>query len=130
MEWLYKALEQYTYITVRSILFKFIALLAMFAFVREQSDYAECFLGDIIEIGNHYLGFVLPTLTKDGYSDELLADLLDSGVFGKSTKEHEAAGSLTRSSINNNAPRRFQRLMAIINTAFPKKQWMLKVLSF
>ncbi len=39
MEWLYKALEQYTYITVRSILFKFIALLAMFAMVHEQKDY-------------------------------------------------------------------------------------------
>ena len=39
MEWLYKALEQYTYITVRSILFKFIALVAMFALVHEQKDY-------------------------------------------------------------------------------------------
>lgn len=36
MEWLYKALEQYTYITVRSIIFKFIALIAMFLLVREQ----------------------------------------------------------------------------------------------
>lgn len=39
MEWLYKALEQYTYITVRSILFKFIALIAMFILVKEQKDY-------------------------------------------------------------------------------------------
>lgn len=39
MEWLYKALEQYTYITVRSILFKLIAILAMFLLVHEQSDY-------------------------------------------------------------------------------------------
>lgn len=39
MEWLYKALEQYTYITVRSIIFKFIALIAMFLLVREQEDY-------------------------------------------------------------------------------------------
>ena len=30
VEWLYKALEQYTYITIRSIIFKFIALIAMF----------------------------------------------------------------------------------------------------
>ena len=35
MEWLYKALEQYTYITIRSVIFKFIALIAMFL----QSDY-------------------------------------------------------------------------------------------
>lgn len=39
MEWLYKALEQYTYITIRSVIFKFIALLIMFFLVREQKDY-------------------------------------------------------------------------------------------
>lgn len=39
MEWLYKALEQYTYITIRSIFFKFIAVIAMFLLVHEQSDY-------------------------------------------------------------------------------------------
>ena len=39
MEWLYKALEQYSYITVRSIIFKFIALLAMFALIHQKSDY-------------------------------------------------------------------------------------------
>lgn len=39
MEWLYKALEQYTYITIRSIIFKFVALIAMFLLVHEQKDY-------------------------------------------------------------------------------------------
>jgi O-antigen/teichoic acid export membrane protein len=39
MEWLYKALEQYTYITIRSIIFKFIALIAMFCLVHKRSDY-------------------------------------------------------------------------------------------
>lgn len=39
MEWLYKALEQYTCITIRSIIFKFIALIAMFALIHEQDDY-------------------------------------------------------------------------------------------
>lgn len=39
MEWIYKALEQYTYITVRSIIFKFIALIAMFLLVHQESDY-------------------------------------------------------------------------------------------
>lgn len=39
VEWLYKALENYTYITVRSIVFKFIAVIAMFIMVREQKDY-------------------------------------------------------------------------------------------
>ena len=39
MEWLYKALEQYTYITIRSVIFKFIALVAMFLLIHQQSDY-------------------------------------------------------------------------------------------
>ena len=39
MEWLYKALEQYTYITIRSVIFKFVALIAMFLLVHEQKDY-------------------------------------------------------------------------------------------
>lgn len=39
MEWLYKAVELYTYITIRSIVFKFIALAAMFIFVHKKEDY-------------------------------------------------------------------------------------------
>ena len=39
MEWLYKALEQYTYITIRSVIFKFIALIAMFLLIHEKTDY-------------------------------------------------------------------------------------------
>ena len=39
MEWLYKALEQYTYITVRSIIFKLVSVAAMFALVHTQDDY-------------------------------------------------------------------------------------------
>ena len=39
MEWLYKALEQYTYITIRSVIFKFIALVGMFLLIHEENDY-------------------------------------------------------------------------------------------
>ena len=39
MEWLYKALEQYTYITVRSVVFKLIAVVAMFLLIHTKSDY-------------------------------------------------------------------------------------------
>jgi len=39
MEWLYKGLEQYTYITVRSVIFKFIALIAMFILIHKKEDY-------------------------------------------------------------------------------------------
>lgn len=38
-EWLYKALEKYTYITIRSVIFKAIALLSMFLLVHVEEDY-------------------------------------------------------------------------------------------
>ena len=39
MEWLYKGLECYTYITIRSIVFKIIGIILMFLLVRKDSDY-------------------------------------------------------------------------------------------
>lgn len=39
VEWLYKSLEQYSYITVRSVIFKFIAVLAMFLLIHKKEDY-------------------------------------------------------------------------------------------
>ena len=38
VEWLYKALEKYVYITVRSVFFKLVALIAMFLMVRNEND--------------------------------------------------------------------------------------------
>lgn len=39
MNWLYQALEQYTYITLRSLIFKVIAIVAMFMLVHAKEDY-------------------------------------------------------------------------------------------
>lgn len=39
MEWLYKALEQYAYITIRSLVFKLISVIFMFLLIHEQKDY-------------------------------------------------------------------------------------------
>lgn len=39
MEWLYKALEQYSYIAIRSMIFKLVALVGMFLLVRSKEDY-------------------------------------------------------------------------------------------
>lgn len=59
MEWVYKGLEQYSYITIRSIIFKFIALVAMFFLVRAKSDYTiyggiTIFAG----VGSNVLNFI------------------------------------------------------------------------
>lgn len=39
VEWLYKALEKYTYITIRSALINIISIVLMFMFVRDSEDY-------------------------------------------------------------------------------------------
>lgn len=39
MNWLYSGLEQYSYITIRSLLFKLISIVLMFLFVEQRSDY-------------------------------------------------------------------------------------------
>lgn len=39
VEWLYKGLEEYSYITIRSIIFKLASLVMMFLFVKKQNDY-------------------------------------------------------------------------------------------
>ena len=39
MEWLYKALEQYSYIAIRSMIFKLVALVGMFLLVKGKDDY-------------------------------------------------------------------------------------------
>lgn len=39
MEWLYKALEKYTFITIRSVLFKLISVVAIFLMIHDQKDY-------------------------------------------------------------------------------------------
>lgn len=46
VEWFYQAIEQYEYITIRSICFKFIGLFLMFALVRSSDDY--CVYGGIV----------------------------------------------------------------------------------
>lgn len=39
MEWLYRALEEYSYITIRSVIFKCVAIILMFFLVKSESDY-------------------------------------------------------------------------------------------
>ena len=39
VDWLYRSLEKYTYITIRSIVFKFISVILMFLFVHQTQDH-------------------------------------------------------------------------------------------
>lgn len=56
VEWLYKGLEQYSYITIRSLLFKVIGVVAMLMLVHKPSDYI--IYGGITVIAS-YASFIL-----------------------------------------------------------------------
>lgn len=59
VEWLYKGLEQYSYITIRSIIFKAIALVLMFLFVKEKGDYVIYGAISIVAgVGSNLLNFI------------------------------------------------------------------------
>lgn len=59
MEWLYKALEEYTYITIRSIAFKFIGIIVMFLTVQTQEDYVFYGLITIFStVGSNIFNFI------------------------------------------------------------------------
>ncbi len=66
VEWMYKGLEQYTYITIRSIIFKFIALIAMFAFIHDPDDYVIYGVTSIIASS---LSYVLNFFNMKKYVD-------------------------------------------------------------
>lgn len=56
MEWLFKGLEEYTYITVRSLIFKVIGLFLILLLVRSKADYI---IYGAITIVSGYLAFIL-----------------------------------------------------------------------
>lgn len=49
--------------------------------------HADRFFGDLVYIGNKYLGFNLPLICEMKYPDELLKDIMNCGVFGNETQE-------------------------------------------
>ena len=59
VEWLYKALEQYTYITVRSLIFKVVALISTFMLVRAPEDCLQYgFLTILATSASNVLNFI------------------------------------------------------------------------
>ncbi|MCD8206832.1 MAG: flippase [Bacteroidales bacterium] len=59
VEWMYRGLEQYAYIAVRSILFKVIAVVVLFLFVKDQSNYVMYGVVMIVSgVGSNILNFI------------------------------------------------------------------------
>ena len=66
MEWMYKGLEEYSYITVRSLIFKVIALILMFVTVKTVKDYR---MYSVVTVLSGYGSFVLNFMRIRKYID-------------------------------------------------------------
>lgn len=59
VDWLYRSLEQYSYITIRSIIFKVISMVALFLFVRQSNDYlAYAAITVLAGVGSNLMNFI------------------------------------------------------------------------
>ncbi len=59
MDWLYTGLEEFKYITVRSIAFQFISLILLFVFVRNQNDYLKyAGISVVSSVGSNICNFI------------------------------------------------------------------------
>lgn len=59
MDWLYTALEEFSYITIRSIIFQFLSLILLFVFVHKPEDYLiYAAIGVISSVGSNICNFV------------------------------------------------------------------------
>lgn len=59
MDWLYTALEEFSYITIRSILFQLLSMVLLFVFVHKQEDYLKyAAIGVISSVGSNICNFV------------------------------------------------------------------------
>lgn len=59
VEWLYTALEEFAYITARSIIFQIISVVLMFVFIRTRDDYLKyAAIGVISSVGSNICNFI------------------------------------------------------------------------
>ena len=58
-EWIYTIYEDYTYITIRSIIFKILSIILLFIFVKRPSDYLiYAAITVLASVGSNFLNFV------------------------------------------------------------------------
>ena len=59
VDWLYSALEEFRYITIRSIFFQCVSLIFLFVFVHTKEDYIKyAFFGIISSVGSNICNFI------------------------------------------------------------------------
>lgn len=59
IDWFYRAIEDFTFITVRAVIFRSLCAVALFVFVRSPEDLlAYCFVTVSLAVGNNFINFV------------------------------------------------------------------------
>lgn len=87
---------------------------------------ASAFWGDMIHIGNQYLGFELSAMHEPNCPDELLDDMVQSGAFGNKSQAEVTAGRATmRASANYMNNKSSNMFVVVWRSIFPSKVYML-----
>ena len=85
--------------------------------------HAEHFFCDLLYIGRQHLGFDLPAKYGPNCPEELLADLMDNGIFGSKEQAYQTAASITTAAIDRGKKR--NRFMVLLQTCFPPMEFMV-----
>lgn len=83
---------------------------------------SEKFFTDLLFLGNHYLGYGFNIHEKPNCPEDLLADILENGVFGNSTQAEVTAHCLTVAAINQRE--NYTTSRSLLRTIFPNIEVM------
>lgn len=98
----------------------------IFASLREVNG--ESFLADLIFIGNEYLGFSLPEIGEINCPEELLGDILESGIYGNHTQARRTSVHMVHSAFaERNTSSKFGKAGLLFDTVFPPKERLLEL---
>lgn len=88
---------------------------------------AESFFSDLVYIGNKYLGFQLEIPFEVNCPEELLAEILDCGVFGNATQAQRTAIQMTSAAIRGKDEKDQSKIRTLLSTIFPNRAWMISM---
>lgn len=85
----------------------------------------EAFFNDLVFIGNHYLGFHLEMLSEVNCPEDLLAEIMDCGIFGNTTQAQRTAVQMTSAAIRGKDEANQSHIKNLLYTIFPNRANMM-----
>lgn len=83
---------------------------------------ALSFFGDIIAVGNEYLGFALDFDCIPRFKELLLKDIADSGIYGKGSPSRKTASKIVSAALEDGGKMvKYGKTGLLLNTVFPSK---------